>query len=114
MHALLQDITRVAVPGRYIVDSFPILNYLPSFLAPWKVEGDAVYRRQAELFGRHLADVKRDMAEGKDARCFVQTLLGSREHGLSELQIAFLGGVMVRTGPNPSHVLILRAVCGWV
>lgn len=105
MHALLQDITRVAVPGRYLVDSFPFLNYLPGFLAPWKAVGDAVYQRQVQLFTRHFNDVKRDMSEGKDAHCFVQSLLSTQDHGLSDLQIAFLGGVMC--GSCSSHYSII-------
>ena len=44
---------------------------------------------------RHLEDVKRDMAEGREARCFIQAMLGMKNQELTELQIAFLGGTMV-------------------
>ena len=55
---------------------------------------------------RHLTDVKRDMAEGREARCFTQAMLGMKNQELSELQIAFLGGTMVR--PLFSPLLIAR------
>ena len=94
MRAVLEDLTRAAVPGAYLVDSIPLLNFLPSFLAPWKAEGAAMYETQRRLFTRHFADVKKAMAEGKDAHCFTRFALESRkEHGLTDEEIAFLGGV---------------------
>lgn len=79
-----------------IVDTLPWLDYLPRFLAPWKKAGDEVYEFQRKLFMRHLEDVKRDMAEGREARCFTQAMLNLKNQGLLDLQIAFLGGTMVR------------------
>lgn len=94
MRAVLEDLTRAAVPGAYLVDSMPLLNYLPGFLAPWKAEGAAMYETQRRLFTRHFADVKKAMADGKDAHCFTRFALESRkEHGLTDEEIAFLGGV---------------------
>ncbi|CAD6584621.1 MAG: hypothetical protein CYPHOPRED_002764, partial [Cyphobasidiales sp. Tagirdzhanova-0007] len=100
MQTGIQYVTRVAVPGTYIVDTLPWLDYLPRFLAPWKRTGDEVYAQQRTLFMRHLEDVKRDMAEGREARCFIQAMLGMKNQELTELQIAFLGGTMYGAGSD--------------
>ena len=34
-----------AAPGQYLVDMFPVLDYLPRALAPWKREAQATQRR---------------------------------------------------------------------
>lgn len=104
MHDVLQELTRCAVPGRYLVDSLPFLNYLPRAFAPWKKEGEALFEKQRQLFGRHLEDVKRDVAEGKDARCFVQAMLEMKESGLTDEQISFLAGVMCAYHPLKQEV----------
>ena len=38
------------------VDSFPILNYLPRPLAPWKSMGDKLHRQAADLNGKNFND----------------------------------------------------------
>ncbi|CAD6582177.1 MAG: hypothetical protein CYPHOPRED_001859 [Cyphobasidiales sp. Tagirdzhanova-0007] len=100
MQTVIKYVTRVAVPGAYIVDTLPWLDYLPRFLAPWKRAGDEAHAQQRTLFMRHLTDVKRDMAEGREARCFTQAMLGMKNQELSELQIAFLGGTMYGAGSD--------------
>ncbi|OTB01703.1 hypothetical protein M426DRAFT_323208 [Hypoxylon sp. CI-4A] len=42
--------------GRYLVDTFPILNHLPKFLAPWKREAEKSYRKHSKL---HVGNAQR-------------------------------------------------------
>lgn len=43
-----------------------------------------------------MQDVKRDIASGQDAHCFVKYMLDmQKESGLTDQEIAFLAGVMV-------------------
>lgn len=98
MRAILEDFTAAAVPGRYLVDSLPALNYLPGFLAPWKAEAESLFKRQDKLFGGHMNDVKKQITQGQDSHCFVKYLLDmqkDKSQKLSDQEIAFLGGVMV-------------------
>ncbi|PYH43736.1 cytochrome P450 [Aspergillus saccharolyticus JOP 1030-1] len=41
--------------GRWLVDAFPVLNYLPTVLAPWKKIGDQLYQRKFGLLQRNTA-----------------------------------------------------------
>lgn len=43
------EFARTGVVGAYIVDAFPFLNYLPSFLAPWKKEGEQLFQLERDL-----------------------------------------------------------------
>lgn len=107
--ALLEDFTPAAVPGRYLVDSLPILNYLPSFIATWKNTAQELFSRQEKLFVGHMMDVKRDVASGQDAHCFVKYMMDmQKESGLTDQEIAFLAGVMVSRAvlsSSESHIL---------
>lgn len=44
----------MAQPGQYLVDTFPMLNKLPGFLAPWKAVVERHYWAQTELFMGNL------------------------------------------------------------
>ncbi|KAK8119960.1 uncharacterized protein PG998_004586 [Apiospora kogelbergensis] len=48
------EFARTGQVGAYLVDSFPVLNKLPGFLAPWKREGAQLYELERDL--HHMAD----------------------------------------------------------
>ncbi|KAI1781397.1 putative cytochrome P450 [Hypoxylon cercidicola] len=58
-HVTQDNFSRMAKTGAYLVDLFPVLNYLPRALAPWKAEGDALYRLEADL---HAANFRKGLA----------------------------------------------------
>ncbi|KAI1504830.1 cytochrome P450 [Biscogniauxia marginata] len=49
---------QLAQVGAYLVDSFPILNNLPGFLAPWKAEAERHWSRQRAL---HVGNLQRGL-----------------------------------------------------
>ncbi|KAF5005058.1 hypothetical protein FDECE_8474 [Fusarium decemcellulare] len=49
---------RTGQVGAYIVDSFPSLNYLPKFLAPWKKEAEQLYELERQL---HVGNLKKGL-----------------------------------------------------
>ncbi|KXX80783.1 Fumitremorgin C synthase [Madurella mycetomatis] len=55
-HALNHEFDQLAQVGRYLVDSFPVLNKLPKFLAPWKAEAASHWQRQRAL---HVGNLNR-------------------------------------------------------
>jgi len=59
MRAFHDNFTQSSSIGKFWVDAFPILNYLPSALAPWKRWGRQLFDTQDKLFTRHMRDVKR-------------------------------------------------------
>ncbi|KAI0096816.1 putative cytochrome P450 [Hypoxylon sp. NC0597] len=52
--ALDEDFSQFVRVGEHIVDTFPVLNYLPGFLAPWKAKAESHWRRQCALHGGNL------------------------------------------------------------
>lgn len=53
-----QEFARTGVVGAYIVDSFPFLNYLPTFLASWKQEGEELFQLEYNL---HVGNLQRGL-----------------------------------------------------
>lgn len=55
-HEIQSEFSMIAQPGRYLVDSFPVLNKLPlpEFLTPWKKDAERHFRAQRDLHVRHL------------------------------------------------------------
>ncbi|KLO13132.1 cytochrome P450 [Schizopora paradoxa] len=67
-------------PGAHLVDTFPFLDYLPDFLAPWRKEALRKRDREMALFGR-LADDARKGIESSDVfpECFASILWQQKE-----------------------------------
>ncbi|KAH8913348.1 cytochrome P450, partial [Atractiella rhizophila] len=94
---------RTAVPGAYLVDSFPLINYLPKFLAPWKREADEIFEDTLELFRSHVNDVRQNV----DQHCFAKYILELQaEYGLSEPEATFLAGAMYGAGSDTTSDMI--------
>ncbi|PVH96094.1 cytochrome P450 [Periconia macrospinosa] len=53
-HAALDDFVHAAQPGSWLVDSMPLLKYLPAFIAPFKRQATAFYKRSTNLYMRNL------------------------------------------------------------
>ena len=91
MRAVNNKMTRTAVAGAYLVDSLPILNYLPTFLAPFKREADELFEETLRLFTSHVDKVRNDIKQGKDAHCFTKYILSSqKEYGLTDPEAVFV------------------------
>lgn len=52
---------QASLPGNFLVESFPSMLYLPSWMAKWKREGLNWHRKDTEMFRRLIDDVKADM-----------------------------------------------------
>ena len=55
---------------------------------------------------RHFKDVEQAIKEGKDAHCLTRYALESKkEYNLSDVEIAFLSGVMYGAGSDTTYLL---------
>lgn len=52
--ALNEDFSEFVQVGAHIVDTFPVLNHLPGFLAPWKAKAESHWTRQCALHKGNL------------------------------------------------------------
>lgn len=57
MRRINDQMTKTAVPGRYLVDSVPILNLVPERWASWKREASTLFEDTLRLFRSHVDDV---------------------------------------------------------
>jgi hypothetical protein len=61
LHALTARITNAVLPGSFLVDSIPILKYLPSWIASWKRDGQEWHRQETAMLEGFNADVAAQM-----------------------------------------------------
>ncbi|KAF9024669.1 cytochrome P450 [Hymenopellis radicata] len=89
------------------VDMFPILKYLPEFLAPWKKEARALRRLQRHLFFTALEECEERLRRGEGNDCYLEELIQQKDEiGLSRDQIAYLAGVLVEGGSGTSAIFL--------
>jgi hypothetical protein len=51
MNELPEEAIKAILPGAYLVEFFPWMVYIPSFLAKWKRHAQARFEHYSELFG---------------------------------------------------------------
>ena len=69
------NLERIASPGSYLVDTFPILMKIPRSLAPFKQELLELHRKEYTLFRGLLDDVRYRMKDGTAPKCWERDFL---------------------------------------
>lgn len=112
-------ITRAALPGAYLVELIPALNYLPEWMTPWKKDALSWYKRETAMFENFNDEVAERKARacyispinlclitshGQISQginpCFVDDLLESQKrHMLSKSEMAWFSGIMLYVYP---------------
>lgn len=59
---LMHRLVRSALPGAYLVEIFPAMKHLPTWMAKWKREGLEWHRKDTEMFQGFYDDVNKTMA----------------------------------------------------
>ncbi|KAJ4374797.1 hypothetical protein N0V83_001873 [Neocucurbitaria cava] len=105
------------VPGKYMVESFPILKNVPDFLAPWKVEIKKHGREEA-VENMALVDVVRaDLARAKtrgddipDSLCKLLLELREKEHiPLSDRDFSYIPASLFGAGSDTTASTLCTA-----
>ena len=105
---VVHTVERVASPGAYLVDTFPSLMYLPSWLAPFKREAARLHDFELTLFRGLLNEVRGKMNEGKAPKCFTTTFLEKQaEFGLSDDEGAYVIGTLFEAGAGTTAAAML-------
>lgn len=63
MRENMEKIEQAAIPGTYLIDTFPFLLHLPKWLSPWKREGAYYYQRMTAVSEGVLDEVREKRAE---------------------------------------------------
>jgi cytochrome P450 len=61
-HSLHQEFNKLAQVGRYLLDSFPVLNVLPRSMAPWKDQAERHWERERAV---HVGNLERGWAASR-------------------------------------------------
>ncbi|KAG2035454.1 cytochrome P450, partial [Suillus americanus] len=89
-------VTKMMRPGAYLVDSIPWLNHLPWYGRELKLE----FERRKKLHTDDMERVKEQMQSNEDiGPSFMKHMLeNSQSYGLTEIDMAFLGGAFLGAG----------------
>ncbi|KAL6157007.1 hypothetical protein ACJQWK_06731 [Exserohilum turcicum] len=96
------------VPGKYMVESFPMFKYIPDALAPWKADIKARGREEAAanmaLVGTVRSDVARAKSQGEDipdSLCKLLLELREQEHiPLSDRDFSYIPASLFGAGSD--------------
>ena len=118
----MQYAAELNVPGAYLVESFPIMKYIPRALAPWKREmQDRGYVEAASNIAL-VEMVKRDIAYGKekgeavpDSLCKLILQIREKEGvALSDRDFAFIPSSLFGAGSDTTASTLCSAILGLI
>ncbi|KFZ24257.1 hypothetical protein V502_01249 [Pseudogymnoascus sp. VKM F-4520 (FW-2644)] len=102
------NLERIASPGAYLVDTFPVLKYLPTFMAPFKREAKRLHIIELGLFNELLNDVRIKVSEGRGQPCFAQTFLTEQTKlQLSDNEGAYALGTLFEAGTGTTAAAMM-------
>ncbi|KAK5019977.1 hypothetical protein LTR16_000079 [Cryomyces antarcticus] len=114
MH-VVHTVERVASPGAYLVDTFPILMCLPTWLAPFKQELGRLHKEELGLFRQLQDDVRQEMKDGKAPQCWERTFLENQaEYGLSPDEGAYVVGTLFEAGAGTTAAAMMSFLLAMV
>ncbi|CUS13703.1 unnamed protein product [Tuber aestivum] len=88
--------------GTWIVDSFPLLNYLPTFVAPWKRIGDNFYN-----WAEKMHTFNRDEALQRKGWNWTKEIARTKEaQNVSPLELAFMVGFLYEAGSDSTTIAL--------
>ncbi|PSN72189.1 cytochrome P450 [Corynespora cassiicola Philippines] len=105
------------VPGKYMVESFPILKHVPDVLAPWKADIKAHGRDEAAANMALVDVVRSDLARAKtrgddipDSLCKLLIELREKEHiPLSDRDFSFIPASLFGAGSDTTASTLCTA-----
>lgn len=104
------EFARTGQVGAYLVDSFPSLNYLPRFLAPWKREAEELYELERQL---HVGNL--DKALANPGWNFAKHMRQSPEgRDMPTEELAFDLGILADAGLDTSTVALDWFIVAWI
>lgn len=106
---------RFSIPGKFAVERYPALKYIPSAFLPSKAQVLKQRQKDIDLYTELMDEVRDKVDKGTAQPCFAQYLLEQRASlGMSYLEIAYTAGSPFGAGVDTVRSLsepadILRA-----
>ncbi|AEO67375.1 uncharacterized protein THITE_2116283 [Thermothielavioides terrestris NRRL 8126] len=99
----MDRLTSVNIPGKYAVERYPALKYVPSIFAPWKAQVLEQRKKDIQMYTGLMDDVRKRLAAGKLPDCFAKHLLDEQHNlGMSDLEVAYTAGTPFGAGVETS------------
>ncbi|KAL2193988.1 cytochrome P450 [Corynascus similis CBS 632.67] len=99
----MERLTSINIPGKYAVERYPALKYVPAMFAPWKAQVLEQRKKDIKMYTGLMDDVKRRMAAGTLPNCFAKHLLEEQENlGMTDLEVAYTAGSPFGAGVETS------------
>lgn len=96
-----------SIPGKYAVERYPALKYVPSFLAPWKKQVLEQRQKDIQLYTQLMDEVREKVAKGTAPTCFARHLLEEQQNlGMTDLEIAYTAGSPFGAGVETVRTLL--------
>ena len=106
---------RVASPGAYLVDTFPVLMWIPKVLSPFKRELGALHQEELSLFRELQSEVKHEMQAGHAPPSFTRTFLEKKdEYGLNDDEGAYIMGSLFEAGSGTTAATMMSFMLAMV
>ncbi|KAH8824049.1 cytochrome P450 [Flagelloscypha sp. PMI_526] len=80
---------KAATPGQHLVEFFTWMQYLPDWLAPWRVWAKDWFKKDSEFLEKLFEDVQTRMNNGEQIPCIATSLLEDGDTGLTHREKAW-------------------------
>lgn len=108
---VVHSVERIASPGSYLVDTIPILQYLPEWMAPFKKEGRQLHEAELKFFRTLINDVRAEREANVMAPSFTNTWLEEQDaYGLTEDEAAYVIGTLFEAGSGTTASAMMSFV----
>lgn len=109
IYAVLANFQQYSDPSRFLVNSFPSIQYLPqSLFGNWRTLGEQWFKHDSAVYLGLWRDLKKRVDEGKCKPCFAKDfyLSDPQKQGLDELQAAYQTGGLVEAGSETTSAFL--------
>jgi len=96
---VLRIMGQVSQPGNFLVDTYPILDYLPDLVSPWRIRARKMHELEKKMWMILWNPLKKRCSGGDAPECFAKGLWGLVEKGeMDEEQAYYMAGGLLAAG----------------
>ena len=107
---VLRIMGQVSQPGNFLVDTYPILDYLPDILSPWRIKAKRMHELEKRMWRVLWDPLKKKYLEGSAPECFAKGLCALVEkREMDEEQAYYMSGGLLAAGTESVTPLIIKA-----
>jgi len=111
--AVIENVSKMAQPGAYLVDAFPSLAALPQWMTGnWRDAGERIFEHDYGVLGGFWQKLKEEVDKGIAKDCFCKDLYNDiAQSNLTDLQASYLAGGLLEAGSDTTsatlnHILV--------